>query len=112
MSKKDFSWFLLAGCMFILTHVAPAAADLGVNRVVTLHEEDNGAVIHIRVDTYICVELSGIPTSGYWWYNIGLDQEFLEVVKEETRNISPQEIDGGRILGIWLLRVKRAGTPF
>lgn len=104
------SFFLLAGCVLILIHAAQTPVQSAENKTVTISEKDNGAVIDIDIHTQVRLELSGTPTSGYWWYFQVLDQEFLELVGEETRELSRQGIEGGRMLGAWLLRPRRVGS--
>jgi predicted secreted protein len=107
--KRSSYRCFLAGCITLFAHFTVAPSQVEANQVLTFHEEDNGRVVDLHVNTEVRVELSGTPTTGYWWYFQDLDQEFLELVWEETRDMDPPGIQGGKALGIWLLRTRKSG---
>lgn len=113
MIRRCSLWyFAMAGYIMIFAQFVAAQSEWDTGQPVTLHEEDNGKVIQLRVGAEIRVELSGTPTTGYWWYLQDLDEEFLERVKEESIELSPPGIHGGKAVGIWVLKTKKPGCTF
>jgi predicted secreted protein len=79
-------------------------------KIVIVTKEDAGKSVEIARGDIIQLELSGTPTTGFWWRFTDLDKTYLDLVKEATREISSRQLDGAPIMGIWQLRAKQAGT--
>ena len=78
------------------------------NVIVILGKEDCGAAHEIAVGDLLQIELEGNPSTGFWWHFQELDEEYLELVKEETTKISKRRL-GAPVLGRWRLRAKKCG---
>ena len=78
-------------------------------KVLILKEKDNGSEIKVRSGEVIQIELEGTGSAGYWWYFDKLDSVHLALLSEETKNISPHELIGAPVLGIWRLKTLKAG---
>ncbi|MBE9569402.1 MAG: protease inhibitor I42 family protein [Proteobacteria bacterium] len=72
-------------------------------------KRDAGKTIEVAVNDVFQIELLGTPTTGFWWYFEALDEEYVELVKEYTTESFSEGIEGGPLMGIWLLRAKKAG---
>ena len=75
----------------------------------TVTKRDAGKTIEVAVNDVFQIELLGTPTTGFWWYFEALDEEYVELVKEYTTESFSEGIEGGPLMGIWLLRAKKAG---
>jgi len=78
------------------------------NVIMLLGKEDSGTTHEIKAGDLLYIELEGNPSTGFWWHFQELDEEFLELVKEETEKISEGRL-GAPVLGRWRLRAKRCG---
>ena len=77
--------------------------------------EDAGKKIQLQVGDVVQIQLTGTPTTGYWWHFHTLNEKYVEIIKEYTKPYTvtggvPKEMEGGPILGVWQLRAKKAGT--
>ena len=75
---------------------------------VVLTKEDSGTVVDIGAGDFFEIELEGNPSTGFWWHFAHLDEECLEVIREETKKISEKRL-GAPVLGRWILRAKSCG---
>ena len=76
--------------------------------IMLLGKENSGTTNEIAVGDLLQIELEGNPSTGFWWHFQGLDEEYLEVVKEEAEKVSKRRL-GAPELGRWRLRAKRCG---
>jgi len=77
--------------------------------VTSVTKEDAGKTVQIAVGGMLQIELSGTPSTGYWWYFELLNEEYLELFEEETKKTSTETLLGAPIMGIWRLCAKRCG---
>ena len=98
-------------CMLLLTCLSCATAPSGVSEagVVTVTHADDGATVEMAVGDILQIELTGTPTSGFWWHLEVLDREYCELIKQETREIASEKMEGAPILGVWEIRATKAG---
>ena len=75
----------------------------------TITKGYSGKTIQLRVSDIFQVELSGTPTTGFWWYIQVMDEDYVEFIKEYTKKSLAEKIDGGRLFGIWKFRAKKVG---
>ena len=71
--------------------------------------------IELQVGDVVQIQLTGTPTTGYWWHFQTLNDKYVEIIKEYTEPYAAtggvqKEMDGGPMLGVWQLRAKKAGT--
>ena len=76
----------------------------------TITKGHSGKAIQLRVSDVFQVELSGTPTTGFWWYIQVMDEDYVEFIKEYTKESLAEKVDGGPLLGIWQFRAKKVGT--
>jgi predicted secreted protein len=72
--------------------------------------KDNGTEITVRNNDIFEVELESHGATGFIWGFEGLNPEYLEVLKEETKNESATGMTGGNVVHIWTIRAKNPGT--
>jgi predicted secreted protein len=94
----------------LVLHWSLCSSGLSELRGITVSKEDTGSSVEITCGEVLQIELQGTPSTGFWWHFESLDRDYLELVKEETRDLSPIKIEGGPVLGIWKLRAKKSGT--
>jgi len=100
---------VLAFCFlfFIQCTAAESMVSQG-NVIVLLGKENSGATHEIAVGDLLQIEVEGNPSTGFWWHFQELDEEYLELVKEETEKVSKRRL-GAPVLGRWRLRAKKCG---
>ncbi len=92
----------------VLMFLAPE--DLSrANSLMIITKKDNGKEITVRNGDTIRIELEASGGAGFTWEAEDLDKECLELVKEETKNISEGGLVGTPITRIWQLRARKAG---
>jgi predicted secreted protein len=79
-------------------------------KIVTVTKEDDGKTVEIARGDILQIELAGTATTGFWWRFTSLDKTYLDLVKQDTREISPRQLDGAPIMGIWQVRAQQAGN--
>jgi len=79
-------------------------------KIVLVTQEDAGKTIEVAIGDVIQIELKGTPTTGFWWHFTSLDNTYLDLVNKDTRQISPRQMEGAPIMGIWQVRAQQAGT--
>lgn len=87
-----------------------SSSGLSETAKITVRKTDSGQSLELYLDDVLQIELQGTPSTGFWWHFESLDTDYLELITEETRDISPGKIEGGPVLGIWQLRAKKVGT--
>jgi predicted secreted protein len=80
-----------------------------------ISNNDAGTKIELQVGDVVQIQLTGTPTTGYWWHFQSLDEKYVEIINEYTKPYTAsggvqKEMDGGPMLGVWQLRAKKAGT--
>jgi len=84
-------------------------------RIMIVNREDAGKKIYLQVGDVVQIQLTGTPTTGFWWHFQALNENYLEIIKTYTKPYTskdrvPKEMEGGPIMGVWQLLVKKAGT--
>ena len=84
-------------------------------RIMIISKEDAGKKIEIEVGDVVQLQLTGTPTTGYWWHFQTLDEKYVEIIKAYTKPYTakgdvPRKMEGEPILGVWQLRAQKAGT--
>jgi len=76
-----------------------------------LNKNDNGRNISISIGSILEIELSTPAGTGYEWSVAKLEQEYLEIIKEE-KSVARTEDDkvGQPVVKKWYLRARRAGA--
>jgi len=77
-------------------------------KVITLTQENNGKVMELENGEVFRVELEELGSAGYQWHMGKLDQEYLELVSKETKDLAEGKV-GASIMAIWLLKAKKVG---
>ena len=101
--------FLLCLCCTTTSHAA--SLKIGDAEKMKLTKNDNGRNISISIGSIIEIELSTPAGTGYEWSVAKLDQEYLELIKEET---IVTQTDGDKVgqpvVKKWYLRAQRCGV--
>jgi predicted secreted protein len=95
--------------LLVFTFSRPSSG-LSETAKITVSKKDSGESLELHPDDVLQIELQGTPSTGFWWHFESLDTGYLELITEETRDISPGKIEGGPVLGIWQLRARKVGT--
>jgi predicted secreted protein len=98
---------VIIGLMPLQWLAAQAAFSGGDVTAVT--KEDDGRTVVIVAGDVIQIELLGSPGTGFWWYFEQLDEEYLELLEEETRKTISETMLGAPMRGVWRLRARRPG---
>lgn len=77
--------------------------------------KDAGKKIQLQVGDVVQIQLTGTPTTGFWWHFQALNEKSVEIIKTYTKPYTasggvPKEMEGGPIMGVWQLQTKKAGT--
>jgi predicted secreted protein len=96
-----FSHLLSIG-LVLLAQVSPAAT-------LTINQIDAGKTVEVSVGDVIYIELSGTPTTGYWWYFMPMDSQYVEIVRTEIIHPPERTLEGAPVTGIWEMTAKRHG---
>jgi predicted secreted protein len=75
---------------------------------VILTKEHTSSVLEIVAGDIFVIELEGNPSTGFWWHFDNLDEECLEVIRQETKKITKERL-GAPVLGRWILKAKICG---
>jgi len=94
--------------LFLIQCMAAESISSQGDVIMLLGKEDSGTTHEIKTGDFLHIELEGNPSTGFWWHFQGLDEEFLELVKEETEKISERRL-GAPVLGRWKLKAKERG---
>lgn len=78
-------------------------------KIVIVTAQDADRIVEIAMGDTIQIELAGTATTGFWWHFTSLDNNYLELVKKDTREIARRDLEGAPIMGIWQVRAKQAG---
>lgn len=78
--------------------------------MLTVTKEDAGKTIELQVNDVLQIQLTGTPTTGFWWHFLVLDEKYVEIIKKHTKEILLERGEGGPVLGTWQLRAKEVGT--
>jgi predicted secreted protein len=96
-----FSFFFSIGLVVVV--------QITVAGTVTLTKKNQGETVEVSVGDVIQIELSGTPTTGYWWHFDPLDSQYVEVVKRDIVHSPNKTLEGAPATGIWHLKAKRPG---
>ena len=98
--------------MFFSVLIGIAPVDGGNGMDVPTHQilkkQDDGREIRVRSGDLFRVELEGRGGTGFWWHVEKLNAEVLELLSEETKDVSPGRV-GGPVQGRWTFRAKGVG---
>lgn len=80
-----------------------------------VNRKDAGKKIQLQVGDVVQIQLTGTPTTGFWWHFQALNEKYVEIIKTYTKPYTarggvPKEMEGGPIMGVWQLQAKKAGT--
>jgi predicted secreted protein len=96
-----FSHLLSIG-LLLFTQVSLAAG-------VTITHTHQGKTVEVSVGDVIRIELSGTPTTGYWWHFGPLDSQCVDVVRTDIIHPPERTLEGAPVTGIWEVKAKRQG---
>ena len=102
MRETAFLLLVLCCCIYPTGH--------SKGEMMTITKEHSGKTIELRVSDVFQVELSGTPSTGFWWYFQVLNEEYVQLIKEYTKESFVEKVDGGPLLGIWQFRAKKVGS--
>jgi predicted secreted protein len=85
------------------THLTQAGSQM------TITKKDNGKEMTVKKGDTIQIELEALGGAGFMWEFEDFDEGHLEIVKEETRDVSKEGFTGAAVTKVWQLRVKKAG---
>ena len=115
-SSSVFSPYVLSVIIFLLcvcctTTAHAACSKIGDAEKMKLTKNDNGRNISISIGSIIEIELSTPAGTGYEWSVANLDQQYLELIKEETI-VTQTDRDkvGQPVVKKWYLRALRSGV--
>ncbi|MCX5906450.1 MAG: protease inhibitor I42 family protein [Deltaproteobacteria bacterium] len=75
----------------------------------TITKKDHGKEIKVRKWDVIQIELETQGAAGYAWHFDALDNQFLELIKEETKDGKKNGMVGAPLTHIWQLRAIKGG---
>lgn len=102
---KVLSFFLL---VIGISSAGGADKDLGGKKLITITKDNNGQSIEIEKGDMFRIELEELGSAGYRWHIAELDQDFLDLVSQETRDVSKGRI-GAPVKALWLIKSKKTG---
>jgi predicted secreted protein len=99
-------------CLACVLYAGSAERSNRMSQKELIDINSNGKKIELKVGDEIQIELKAIGSAGYAWYFDKLDQDFFELMSEETKVITSEKGDvvGAPVLTVWKLRAKRPGT--
>ncbi len=115
MKPSYFKLILLATLFILLTgegkarfHSSPLEAK-GPKMANVLTIDNNGGEACLAPGETVKVELKITGGTGYDWHVEGLDETHLKFIGKKTRAVSPGNIAGGPVLGIWSFKAAAPG---
>ena len=72
-------------------------------------QEQNGEEITVKTSTLIQIKLAELGSAGYTWHVNNLDSRFMELISEETNNVSEKGKIGAPVMHVWFFKAKKAG---
>lgn len=86
-----------------------SSSGISEEKIAIVTKEDAGKTVEMAIGDILQIELAGTATTGFWWHFTSLDNNYLELVKKDTREIARRDLEGAPIMGIWQVRAKQAG---
>ena len=98
---------------FIAVHPSLAAANddmkIDNNPMITITKEQHDRQITASLGSLIQIELPFLGSAGYGWHIETSSSNYIELLLEETKKISPAGNIGGPVMGIWRFRTVKPG---
>lgn len=79
------------------------------NQMITITKEQHGHQITASLGSLIQIELPFLGSAGYGWHVETSSSDYIELLLEETKKISPAGNIGGPVMGIWRFRTVKPG---
>lgn len=76
---------------------------------VIVTEASNGRTLVVRKGDVLMIELSGNPSTGFWWHFVKLDREYLDLIAKETKPLRSDRPLGAPVVGVWYLKARKRG---
>jgi len=76
---------------------------------IIIHKKQNGREITVKTGNSIRIELPEIGSAGYRWYIDHFNSQYLELISEETGEISEEGKIGAPVMHRWLFKAKKVG---
>ena len=105
-NQRIVQWFI--------THAKTASEgekkekDMPVDEL-TYSQEDSGKKIALRPGGFFQVQLKGVPTAGYKWEIMDLDQTKIKIADQGVKSLTPPRNVGGRSLFTWRFQAEAPG---
>lgn len=109
-TKIDLKMLGIFAFGLLVLHWSLSASGLPEMGTVRVTKEDIAKTVEMAVGDVLQIELVGTPSTGFWWRFETLDGEYLELIKEETKDVSPEKMEGAPIVGIWHVKAKKVGN--
>ena len=72
-------------------------------------QEQNGEEITVKSSTLIQIKLVELGSAGYTWQINNLDSQYMELISEETREVSEKGKIGTSVIHVWCFKAKKVG---
>jgi len=86
----------------------PAGEDT-VTATKTLTMADDGGEFGLSVGEIVKVELESQGGTGFSWYEDGLDERYLKLIKTEPENMAGKGMVGGPVMDVWYYKAVSSG---
>jgi len=84
--------------------------DNSEGKITIVTQDDSDGSVEIPVGGILQIELMGTGSTGHWWYFDVLDDEYITIIDEYTKEITQEKIEGGPVMGVWKLMTQKTGT--
>ncbi len=115
--KPNYVKLILLAALFVLLtgeeraqfhgYSAPEAKGPKMAKVLTM--DNNGGEASLVHGEMLQVELEITGGTGYDWHVEGLDETHLKFIGKKTRAVTPGNIAGGPVLGVWSFKAAAPG---
>jgi predicted secreted protein len=86
------------------------ASDQSANQeTMIVLQKQNGEEVTVKASTLIQIQLAELGSAGYTWHINNLDSQYLELISEETRDVSEKGKIGGPVTHVWCFKTKKTG---
>jgi predicted secreted protein len=72
-------------------------------------QKQNGEEVTVKASTPVQIQLAELGSAGYTWHINNLDSQYLELISEETRDVSEKGKIGGPVTHVWCFKIRKAG---
>lgn len=73
-------------------------------------KEQNGEEITVKASTLIRIKLAELGSAGYTWHVNNLDSQYMELISEETKEVSEEGKIGAPVMRVWCFKAKKVGN--